>query len=139
MKRSPELTRLSHDHHQALFVAQRLKRAKDASPAGVFLDFMASHGERHFYQEESILLPAWFAASPDADAAMAERVAAEHLALRTHAEQLRNATPPVEELQRLGEALERHVRFEERELFPRIESDLDSASLSALGARLSPS
>ncbi len=56
--------------------------------------------------------------------------------MRTEAERLRAGAHTLEDLHALGEALERHVRFEERELFPRIESDLDSTSIATLGERL---
>ena len=135
MKRSPELTPLSHDHHQALFVALQLKRAEDPSPADLFISFLADDGEEHFRMEESILLPAWFAGGR-ADDAMAERVLSDHLELRAAAQRLRDGERSVDDLHSIGELLEQHVRFEERLLFPRIESDLDAESIAALGARL---
>lgn len=136
MKRSPELTPLSHDHHQALFVAMQLKRAEDASAAQVFLDFMDEHGEPHFQVEERILLPGWIAADPDADPAMAIRVQTEHLEMRAGARALRAGAASVVELHQLGELLERHVRFEERELFPLIEAGLDTEAMTGLGAEI---
>ena len=42
----------------------------------------------------------------------------------------------VEELRELGELLERHVRFEERELFPVIEAGLDADAISRVGAEI---
>lgn len=40
------------------------------------------------------------------------------------------------EIRELGERLEKHVRHEERVLFPAIEEALDDRELSALGARI---
>jgi hemerythrin-like domain-containing protein len=137
VKRSAELTPLSHDHHQALFVAQRLKRAEDAGEArNRFLDFWRSHGRDHFVIEEEILLPAWTIASGDADRAQAARVAAEHLEIRRAARALERELPDLEALRELGELLERHVRFEERELFPAIEAQLDAEQLAELGTEI---
>lgn len=136
MKRSPELTPLSHDHHQALFVAMRLKRAEDDSAAQVFLEFMDEHGEPHFQAEERILLPGWIAADPEADPAMAIRVQTEHLEMRASARALRSGAVGVGDLRQLGELLERHVRFEERELFPRIEAGVDAETMAMLGAEI---
>src|SRR5262245_24994543 len=113
MKRSAELTPLSHDHHQALYVAMQLRRAEDASAAKAFLEFMDEHGEPHFQAEEQILLPGWIAADPTADPALAIRVQTEHLEIRAAARALRSGECSLEELHRLGELLERHVRFEE--------------------------
>ena len=64
MKRSDELAPLSRDHHQALFVAMKLKRA-EADGAEAFLGFIAAHGGDHFRIEEEILLPAWIASDPE--------------------------------------------------------------------------
>ncbi len=136
MKRSPELTPLSHDHHQALFVALKLKRAEDPAVAAAYLEFHDGTGGRHFEIEETILLPGWLAADPEADAAAAQRVLGEHLELRTGAVRLRSGEPSTAELHSLGELLEAHVRFEERELFPIIESRLDAATIASLGAAI---
>ena len=134
MKRAPELVPLSHDHHQALSVALQLKRAEDRTPAEAFLDFFESDGTEHFRIEEEVLLPTWLAADPQADRMLAQRVAAEHLEIRTRALRLRDPTTAVDDLRALGELLEAHVRFEERELFPLIESGLDQRAIARLQA-----
>ena len=135
MKRSDELAPLSRDHHQALFVAMKLKRA-EADGAEAFLGFIAAHGGDHFRIEEEILLPAWIASDPGADRALAERVAAEHLGLRAAARQLRERDLDAGGIRAVGELLERHVRFEERELFPLIEAGLGAQRLAELGAEI---
>ena len=136
MKRSPELTPLSHDHHQALFVALGLKRAEDPSAGAAYLDFMETAGEEHFRIEETLLLPWWIAHDPTADVEWANRVITEHLELRAAGCALRADKPTVEALRELGEKLESHVRFEERELFPRIERGLDADSLQELARQM---
>ena len=138
VKRSAELTPLSHEHHQALFVAMKLKRAdgEGAEATAAFLDYHESTGERHFEIEEQVLLPGWLAADPGGDAGAARRVLAEHLEIRTATARLRRSEPVVDELRTLGELLEAHVRYEERELFPMIESRLDEAALRTLGAAI---
>ena len=137
MKRSPELTPLSHDHHQALFVAMRLKRAEDAEEAREsFLEFWRSHGSVHFVIEEGILLPGWLEADPQAERELAARVASEHLELRALARRIERGESGLKELAELGGLLEAHVRFEERELFPLIESRLDGEAISRVGAEI---
>ena len=136
MKRSAALTPLSHDHHQALFVAVQLKRAEDGSAFSLFREFLSGEGGTHFEIEESILLPGWLAADPSADREGAERVLREHLEIRAAGQRMAAGEPSAEELHALGELLQLHVRFEERELFPAIEAGLDEAALSALGARI---
>ena len=136
MKRSAELTPLSHEHHQALFVAIGLKRAEDVDASAAFLDYHEATGERHFEIEEQVLLPGWLAADPDGDADAARRVLAEHLEIRTATARLRAGEAAVDDLHALGVLLERHVRYEERELFPMIESRLDDGALRSLGAAI---
>ena len=67
---------------------------------------------------------------------MASRVSAEHLEIRASTRALGAAQPAPDELRELGALLERHVRFEERELFPAIEASLDEATIRALGAEI---
>ena len=131
MKRDEALRSLSRDHHRALVVAQRLRRADDAQAAAAeFGEFFEGKGQIHFGIEEQVLLPRW-AELGSVDAAAAARLAAEHLSIRTHALELA-AAPTLEAAHALGEELDAHVRFEERELFPAIERDLDDRALTTL-------
>ena len=128
MKRSEALRALSHQHHQGLFAALRLKRARQDSAAearSVFLDFFDREGARHFRAEEELLLPA-FARHSEPD---------QHLDLRRRALDLEaSPDPDPAELRELGERLESHIRFEERLLFPMIEEALPVDELERLGA-----
>ena len=133
MKRSDPLAPLSRQHHQGLAVALKLKRA-DASTAGTaraaFLDFWAAEGRGHFRLEEEILLPA-YARHGEADHPAVVRVLVEHVDLRRRGQDLEVANEPVPEfLHDLGERLERHIRHEERVLFPLIEAALPEAELA---------
>ncbi len=134
MKRDEALAPLSRQHHQVLYRAMRLKRTEDLSLRDDALSFFAEE-DRHFGVEERVLLPAWLAWASEGDHAMARRVAEEHLAIRIALRELSAEAEPAA-LNRFGELLEAHVRFEERELFPRIEEDLSEAQLEELGAEL---
>jgi hypothetical protein len=137
MKRSEALTPLSHDHHQALVAAQQLRRAEDPEAAtAAFLEFWRGQGSQHFRIEEDILLPAWLAADPDADRALAARLADEHLTIRARARAVERGELSPEGLHELGELMSAHVRFEERELFPRIEASLDPQALATLATEI---
>jgi len=137
LKRAEELRGLSHEHHQALFRAMKLKRASDpGDEAEAFLEFWRRHAQPHFRLEEEVLLPGWAQFGGGYDAALAERVLREHLELRADALRLEAGMLDLEAVRALGEALDRHVRFEERELFPLIEANLEPAALTELGARL---
>jgi hemerythrin-like domain-containing protein len=132
VQRSEALAPLSRDHHQALETALRLRRADDDSLDAALArlsSFWASVGRRHFEIEEELLLPAL---SDERWATMAERVRSEHADIRSRAAALeREAT--VEAARELGERLNAHVRFEERELFAHLEASLDPTELERLG------
>jgi Hemerythrin HHE cation binding domain len=137
VKRSPELAALSRDHHQALEVVLRLRRASgETLEAAVvhFLEFWTRQGEQHFAIEERLVLPAL----PDDDADWTEatrRVRAEHRKIQAGAASLADA-PSVRAARGVGELLTAHVRFEERTLFPLVEQRLSRAALAELGRAL---
>lgn len=140
MKRSPALMPLSRDHHQALAVALRLRRCDAAGAANAADDFLAfwrTGGQRHFQEEEEVLLPA-YAGYGNPNHPLVTRTLVDHLVIRQRARRIeREAIPDPHELQELGMLLASHVRFEERELFPMIEQTLPRAAASALAQELS--
>jgi hypothetical protein len=137
MRRSPQLTPLSHDHHVALEVALRLRRATPdgLADAVAMLDgFWHGRGAAHFAREEDVLTVALVADDPTWVDGVA-RMHAEHATLRRTAGALL-AQPTTAAAVAFGAALRDHVRFEERELFPLLEQHLDGAALDAVGAEL---
>ena len=137
MKRSEALKALSHQHHQGLFAALHLKRARRETAAEartIFLDFFEREGARHFRAEEELLLPA-FARHTEVDDPAIVRVLTDHVDLSRRALDLEaSADSGSATLRELGERLESHIRFEERVLFPMIEEALPVAQLERLGA-----
>ena len=135
MKRSAALAPLSRDHHQALVVAQQLRRATDATAAEAreaFLAYWTGHGRLHFRLEEELLFPA-YAGHGDPYDPLVLRALGEHAMIRHRAHALA-ATPSVgvEALEQLGTELAAHVRLEERDVFPLIERVLPTGELNAL-------
>ena len=133
MKRHEALEQLSRDHHQALFQAMRLKRASEEDAGDVladFLDFWFNVGHLHFRAEEEVLLPA-FSAYGNASSDAVVRVLVDHVEIRREAYELGGlkSDPPPERLHALGERLDKHVRHEERVLFPLIEEALPEEEL----------
>ena len=137
VKRSEALAPLSRDHHHGLAVALRLKRAEPASAASArdaFLEFFESEGARHFRAEEEVLLPLYARHAPP-DSPDVVRVLTEHVELRRRALDLAaDPGPEVGDLHELGERLERHIRHEERVLFPAIEAAMPAGELEELAA-----
>jgi hemerythrin-like domain-containing protein len=138
MKRHPVLQPLSDDHHRALILARRLRRLA-ASGDAVDLRDLSREVRRtfeadlapHFAVEEEVLLPAL------RDAGVADpvdRTLDDHARIRALvAGAWTDAT-----VRALGALLERHVRFEERELFPAAEQVLSADVLEAIGRRTAP-
>jgi hemerythrin-like domain-containing protein len=135
MKRSAALAPLSRDHHQALVVAQRLRRATPADAAEasrLFLDYWRSHGRAHFQIEEEVLLPAYAQFGDPRDEAVV-RVLTDHVVIRARASALEAAgEPALAQIHELGALLAAHVRHEERVLFPLIEEALPPERLETL-------
>jgi len=132
MRRSAELTPLSHDHHHVLDVARRLRRATLADQEDVLADlraFWADEGQRHFELEERHLVAAL--ADPEWRLQI-ERMLHEHRVIRVTVA----TAAGVDSAHELGTLLHDHVRFEERVLFPLLESRLSERQLAALGAAL---
>jgi hypothetical protein len=135
MKRSAALAQLSRDHHQALVVAQQLRRATDATAAEAreaFLAYWTGHGRLHFRLEEELLFPA-YAGHGDPYDPLVLRALGDHAMIRHRAHALA-ATPAVgaDALEQLGTELAAHVRLEERDVFPLIERVLPTGELKAL-------
>ena len=139
MKRSEALASLSRDHHQALVVAQKLRRATDATAPDAretFLAYWARHDRRHFRLEEELLFPA-YAGYGDPHDPRVLRALGEHAMIRHRADALA-ATPTAmpATLEQLGTELAAHVRLEEREVFPMIERVMPRDELDALAHKL---
>jgi hemerythrin-like domain-containing protein len=139
LRRSEFLQNLSREHHRGLFVALQLSRGTRASIGDAreaFLQFWHSEGRQHFRVEEEVLLPAYARQRPPDEPAVV-RVLTEHVDLRRRAAELEaSESPPLTDVQELGERLAQHIRHEERVLFPAIEAALPDAELSELARAL---
>ena len=111
MKRHTRLAQLSREHHSALRLGRHLLAGGAQAALGTELPGI----EAHFAEEERDLLPLL---ETDRHAALAERLRAEHAQLQ---HLLAAALSGRDEAQ-AGQALIDHVRFEERELFPVLET-----------------
>ena len=139
MRRSAALASLSRDHHEALVLAQKLRRATPATVTTSresFLAYWQAHGQNHFRLEEEILFPA-YAAHGDPHHALIARALCDHVAIRHHAQALAGAAEPtLDALHELGHQLAAHVRLEERQVFPLIEQAVPSDELAVLARAL---
>jgi hemerythrin-like domain-containing protein len=137
MKRHPALVPLSRDHHHALVIAQRLRRATPETAteaARAFLSHWDAEEKLHFRLEEELLLPAYAAHGECAHPAII-RMLLDHMLIRRDAARLAVAATP-ELLHDLGARLADHVQLEEHEVFPLIEATIPETELQTLGARI---
>ena len=142
-KRSRELRPLSSEHHQALLIAFQLKKAiaGHAETAGAprDLDGLAALAHRfeesvflaHITAEEEVLAPHL---SPEDR----RRLVEEHRQLRSLLQDALAASRDARRapLLAFADLLERHVRWEERELFQRCEEVIAPADLATVGHEL---
>jgi iron-sulfur cluster repair protein YtfE (RIC family) len=146
VKRAAELRSLSEDHHHGLVNARRLrqvaaeKKGAWEEAAGAFLEFWQEDTSIHFRQEEEVLLPvlARYGGEPDEESVVL--MLAQHARIRSLimdlSDEVTGKGVRPETLQSIGEALEEHIRLEEREVFPLVEDVLPQEGLKELAARL---
>lgn len=147
MKRHRSLYPLSRDHHHALVQARNLSLAAEANDpdnlaqaAARFAGYWESELQGHFAQEEQFVLPL-----------LAKHKSPDNLELRETLRQHAEITRLVDELSdklarremieanlldALGEALRRHIRFEENEMFPALEASASEEELWRMNEQL---
>ena len=145
--RHPSLTPLSHDHHHGLALAlrcrkQSLGQLKPMGAEGLRLraaelrEFFDKQLIPHFRAEEEVLFPLMRAAAPES-AALLDDLLREHETFRQGVKALAAGTGVSKLIFDLGDLLERHIRREERELFPLFEQYVESSRAEAAGQEIS--
>ncbi len=141
MKRHKSLHPLSWDHHHALVEARHLRLAENEREAAHrFIEFWQQSLQNHFREEEEILLPL-FARFTQSDRAEIVETLSQHVAIRRRIEEViehlsSGAMIDAASLRELASALESHIRFEENELFPAIESAVAEEELWRMHSQL---
>lgn len=130
MKRSATLQPLSREHHSALALAKACERAAQSGneervnkACQRAIQAFYAELEPHFQYEEQSLLPLLNGAQTRQ---LEQRTSADHRQLCGLLDGLRQGNSGA--LDSFGKCLTAHVRFEERELFPVLESLLAASS-----------
>lgn len=137
---------LSHDHHHGLALALRCRKQAlgQIKPMGTVglreraaevLAFYENNLIAHFRAEEKILFPMLRSAAPQS-ATMIEHLVRDHEQIRGTMTQLRNGAGLAKLMFDLGDLLERHIRREERELFPLFEEHVSASQAELIGKEL---
>ena len=139
MKRHPSLIPLSRQHHGALLLAQMLKMtapdykgmpADAAGKTSYAQEFYITHLLPHFAAEETV-----FEKIKNVDSVLdkhLEEVIEEHHSLRLLFEGLVQHSEDTNYQDLIGQALEKHIRREDRELFPMIERLVDEDMMASI-------
>ncbi len=139
MKRHEALAPLSRDHHGSLILVQLLKKnapsytgLPDTAPekATYAMELFRNSIQKHFEQEEAILDLA-----RDCDAsinAIEEEIKTEHKELTVLFQLLETATDLKNAMNTLAVALEKHIRKEERILFPLLQLHCSDEQLQGI-------
>ena len=135
IKRSAELTPLSHDHHEALLfvfrLRQGLKNGTDPKLLASFVQwFWERHMQEHFREEEQILAP-----HLPADHPLLLQMIDEHQEIEAMIH-INESIPDSSLLARFALTLHDHVRFEERTLFPYAEQYIPAEKLELIRQEL---
>lgn len=140
MKRSEALTPLARDHLHALNAAMLLRRAEAGNVVAAVAnmsEFWEPRGRRHFEIEEELLVPDLLAGDGEWSAAVA-RIHEDHAEIRARIDALQTAegSEQLRQAKELGDVLDAHVRFEDREAFSLLESRADPSAVADLGVRI---
>ncbi len=115
MKRHPHLIPLSHEHHRALHLALQLQKEPDKADTETLLTQEIPVLLAHFAAEETLIAQLL---TPFVNQDLLQQFTAEHAQLR----QMLQLPVARESYGELGRLLHDHVRFEERVLFPALET-----------------
>ncbi len=145
MKRDPRLARLSEEHHHGLVFALRIKQevpqGSEADVANLYaqlLRFWTRGLLPHFHTEEECLLARLIRHRPLGDPQV-RQLQAEHLTMAGLVARMKDCstlTERREALMEFGATLERHIRWEERELFETAQHELTEQELDQVGEEI---
>ncbi len=137
IKRRKELVSLSREHHDGLLLCWKIndgleKNISSQRIGAYVLHFFAQHLAKHFDDEEKYVFPILRADNIDRKEAELH-----HKLLREIMGNFKNTDQIVWlSLQHFAEILEKHIRFEERVLFPLIEKEATPEALQSAATKL---
>ena len=135
IKRNKNLVSLSKEHHSTLLFCWKIRTGLKLNVETARIKhyvhyFWQAHMQPHFYEEETILF------APVQDEAV-QKALNEHSDIKKQVETIiaSEDIQPVQ-LKILADAVDNHVRYEERELFQHLENILTEQQLKEIGGKL---
>ena len=134
IKRSKQLTPLSHDHHEGLLFAWKIRQGiKNGTDINVIAKyahwFWQNHLEEHFREEAQILAP-----HLPRENEMVKQMFDEHREIKSILDGGDIANENL--LLALAQTVDDHIRFEERQLFPFAEKTIPEKELDLVHQQL---
>lgn len=135
IKRSPQLTPLSREHHDGLLFSWKLKQGLANGTSLQLLQqychwYWKTHTKKHFQNEEEVLLK-YIPSEHD----LAKQLKDEHMNIRELILSI-DRKPDTITIGMLADFVSRHIRFEERIFFKYLEDNLSSADLDEIHSQL---
>lgn len=136
IKRHQAIVSFSKDHHFGLLLAWKIRQGlnKDINAERIsdyVLYFFKEDLEKHFAEEEEML----FSHLPTDDM-MRRRAEADHKDIYKLVEEIGNKKQDKALLNKLADKVDQHIRFEERELFNHLQSNISAAKLVEIAKRI---
>jgi iron-sulfur cluster repair protein YtfE (RIC family) len=136
IKRHPAMVSFSKDHHFGLLlvwkIRQGLKKSIEAGRIGKYVLFFFSEDLlKHFWDEEKLLF-----SRLRADDLLRIQAEEDHAVIYQLIKDIRNQTEDTGLLTQLADRLEKHIRFEERELFNHLQSVIGADELALIEKRI---
>lgn len=134
IKRSKFILPLSKDHHFTLLFCWKLRmgirKGIETERLIHYINyFWKNHMQPHFYDEENLLFVGL-------NHSLILQALEDHKSIKAMIEEFENHTIENEQVAFLADIVEKHVRLEEREIFPYIEKTLTPEMLEEVGKQL---
>ena len=136
IKRNAAIVELSKDHHFGLLLIWKTREGlkKSIEPERIsryIIHFFETELKTHFKEEEELL----FVEVPK-DNNLRMQAEAEHKNIYGLIENVRTTPGDKDLLQTFANTLEKHIRFEERELFNYLQDNIPASTLSQIAGQL---
>jgi len=132
IKRHSSFVKYSREHHFGLLLVLRVRRGVGANTDAVrikeyVLNFFGSALYPHFISEEKLMFPLM-----EANDSLRVRCETEHRSIYALINRMKTFPPDPTLLSEFADQLEKHIRFEERELFTHLEKTIEKATLEKI-------
>ncbi|MEO7292892.1 MAG: hemerythrin domain-containing protein [Ginsengibacter sp.] len=136
IKRSPALVQFSRDHHFSLLLVWKIRQGLqfgiEPQRISSYINFFfKNYLVEHFKQEEELLFE-----HLDNNNELRKITQEDHTALIEYAKEIEKNSKGTTLLTDFADRLEKHIRFEERQLFNELQNKLDESELNIIAVKM---